>query len=102
MKASRPLSILMLSQVRGHMTAAASARTLEVSEHTTSRAIDQLSAVGVPVWGDRGRPGGLHLRAGWSTQLTGLTEPESNALFLSGMPGSRPNLAWVRRRPLRS
>jgi predicted DNA-binding transcriptional regulator YafY len=91
-KASRLLSILMLLQARGHMTAPALARTLEVSERTILRDIDQLSAAGVPIWGDRGRNGGFQLRAGWSTQLTGLTEPEANALFLSGMPGPATEL----------
>jgi predicted DNA-binding transcriptional regulator YafY len=92
MKASRLLSILMLLQARGHMTAPALARTLEVSERTILRDIDQLSAAGVPLWGDRGRNGGFQLRAGWSSQLTGLTEPEANALFLSGMPGPATEL----------
>ncbi len=82
----------MLLQARGHMTAPALARTLEVSERTILRDIDQLSAAGVPLWGDRGRNGGFQLRAGWSTELTGLTEPEANALFLSGMPGPATEL----------
>jgi predicted DNA-binding transcriptional regulator YafY len=91
-KASRLLSILMLLQARGHMTAPALARTLEVSERTILRDIDQLSAAGVPLWGDRGRNGGFQLRAGWSTQLTGLTEPEANALMLAGLPGPATEL----------
>jgi predicted DNA-binding transcriptional regulator YafY len=92
MKASRLLSILMLLQARGHMTAPALAAALEVSERTILRDIDQLSAAGVPLWGDRGRNGGFQLRAGWSTQLTGLTEPEANALLLAGLPGPATEL----------
>ncbi len=92
MKASRLLSILMLLQARGRMTAPALAAVLEVSERTVLRDIDQLSAAGVPVWGDRGRSGGFQLRAGWSTQLTGMTEEEANALFLAGMPGAATEL----------
>jgi predicted DNA-binding transcriptional regulator YafY len=82
----------MLLQARGRMTAPALARTLEVSERTILRDIDQLSAAGVPLWGDRGRNGGFQLRAGWSTELTGMTEPEANALLLAGLPGAATEL----------
>ena len=92
MKASRLLSILMLLQARKRLTAPDLARALEVSERTILRDIDQLSAAGVPVWSERGRSGGFQLRAGWSTQLTGLTEPEVNALFLAGLPGPATEL----------
>jgi predicted DNA-binding transcriptional regulator YafY len=92
MKASRLLSILMLLQSRGRMTAGALARSMEVSERTILRDIDQLSAAGVPLWGARGRAGGFQLREGWSTQLTGLTEPEAHALLLAGLPGAATDL----------
>ncbi len=92
MQASRLLSILMLLQARGRMTAPALAGALEVSERTILRDIDQLSAAGVPLWGERGRHGGFQLRAGWSTHLTGLTEPEADALLLAGLPGPATEL----------
>lgn len=92
MQASRLLSILMLLQARGHMTTPALAQLLEVSERTIARDIDQLSAAGVPVWGERGRNGGFQLRAGWSTELTGLTEAEVSALFLAGLPAAATEL----------
>ncbi|WP_372526409.1 helix-turn-helix transcriptional regulator [Piscinibacter sp.] len=92
MKASRLLSILMLLQARGRMTAAALAQVMEVSERTILRDIDQLSASGVPLWGERGRQGGFQLRPGWSTSLTGMTEPEANALLLAGLPGPATEL----------
>lgn len=92
MRASRLLSILMLLQSRGRMTAPSLAAELEVSERTILRDIDQLSAAGVPVWSDRGRDGGFQLREGWSTELTGLTESEAQALFLGGLPSAATEL----------
>jgi predicted DNA-binding transcriptional regulator YafY len=92
MKASRLLSILMLLQARGRTTAAALAQALEVSERTILRDMDQLSAAGVPLWSERGRDGGFRLREGWSTQLTGMTKPEANALLLAGLPGAATDL----------
>ncbi|MEZ5455996.1 MAG: YafY family protein [Lysobacteraceae bacterium] len=92
MKASRLLSILMLLQAHGRLSAPALARSLEVSVRTILRDVDQLSAAGVPLWGERGRQGGFQLREGWSTQLTGLTEPESQALLLAGLPGAATDL----------
>jgi predicted DNA-binding transcriptional regulator YafY len=92
MSSSRLLSILMLLQTQGRLTAPALARALEVSTRTILRDVDQLSAAGVPLWGERGRQGGFQLREGWSTRLTGLTEPESQALLLAGLPGAATDL----------
>jgi predicted DNA-binding transcriptional regulator YafY len=92
MRASRLLSLLMLLQSRGRLSATTLAATLEVSTRTILRDIDELSAAGVPVWAERGREGGFQLAAGWSTRLTGLTEPESQALFLAGIPSAASEL----------
>lgn len=92
MKASRLLSMLMLLQTHGRMTVAALAQALEVSQRTILRDADHLSAAGVPLWAERGRQGGLRLRPGWSTQLTGMTEPEAQALLLAGLPGPATEL----------
>jgi len=84
MQASRLLSILMILQLRGRVSAEALAEEFEVSVRTIYRDIDQLSAAGVPVYGERGRSGGFQLADGYRTQLTGLTPAQADALMLAG------------------
>jgi predicted DNA-binding transcriptional regulator YafY len=92
MLASRLLSILMLLQTRGRLSATALAEALSVSVRTIYRDVDQLSAAGVPIWAENGRLGGFELKPGWRTQLTGLTVPEARAVFMAGLPGPAAEL----------
>jgi predicted DNA-binding transcriptional regulator YafY len=84
MRADRLLSLVLLLQHRGRMSAAALGRELEVSTRTVLRDIDALSTAGIPVYAERGRRGGFALLAGFSTDLTGLTSDEALALLVAG------------------
>jgi predicted DNA-binding transcriptional regulator YafY len=86
MRADRLISILLLLQANGRMTAQALASRLEVSQRTILRDMDALSSAGVPVVAERGAGGGWRLIDGYETKLTGLTPAEIRTLFLARPP----------------
>lgn len=86
MRADRLLSLLMLLQTRGQMSARELSDELEVSERTIYRDITALSASGVPVYATRGPGGGVKLIEEYRTTLTGLTPDETRALFTMSIP----------------
>jgi predicted DNA-binding transcriptional regulator YafY len=92
MRASRLVSIILLLQARGRLTAAQLAKELEVSVRTVYRDVESLHAAGIPLYGDAGHRGGYQLLEGYRTQLTGLSAEEAKALSLSGLPGPAAEL----------
>lgn len=91
MRADRLLSLLLLLQHHGRMSAAALARELEVSTRTVLRDVEALSTAGVPIYAERGRFGGFALVPGYSTDLTGLTSKEAVALLVAGSRAASPD-----------
>ncbi|MYU33683.1 WYL domain-containing protein [Streptomyces sp. SID8358] len=92
MKSDRLLSILLLLQTRALVPATELAERLEVSVRTIYRDVEALSASGVPVYAERGRNGGIALLPGFRTDVTGLTQDESRALFVLPAQGAHTAL----------
>jgi len=91
-RATRLVSLLLLLQTRGQLTAADIAERLEVSVRTIHRDVESLASAGVPVEAVRGPAGGYRLAGGYRTRLTGLTGDEAEALFAAGMTGPAAEL----------
>ncbi|MEV1333769.1 WYL domain-containing protein [Micromonospora costi] len=92
MRASRLLSVLLLLQAHGRLTATQLADRLGVSTRTIYRDVESLHAAGIPLYGEAGHAGGYQLVEGWRTRLTGLTAQEADRLFLAGLPGPADEL----------
>lgn len=104
MRADRLVSLLLLLQRRGQVTAAEAAEELEVSERTARRDLEALSTAGLPVYPERGRGGGWRLLGEGRTDLSGLNAAEARALFLVAGPaaGATPELKAALRKLVRA
>jgi predicted DNA-binding transcriptional regulator YafY len=68
------------------LTVAEIASRLEVSARTVLRDVDALSGLGIPVYTDRGRSGGIRLLAGYAADLHALSPREAEAMALVSAP----------------
>jgi predicted DNA-binding transcriptional regulator YafY len=86
-RADRLLSLVLLLQARGGVTARVLAAELEVSVRTVYRDLEALAAAGVPVLTESGPGGGCRLMEGYRFPLRGLRPDEAEALLILGVPG---------------
>ena len=85
-RADRLLSLVLLLQARGRVTARTLAAETGVSIRTVYRDLEALSAAGVPVLSEPGPGGGCRLLEGYRFPLRGLRPAEAEALLILGVP----------------
>jgi len=78
----RNLGILLFLRSKQSISAAELARQFEVSTRTIYRDLDTLSALGVPLYAERGRQGGIRLLPGYFLPPLMFTRSEAIALLL--------------------
>ena len=92
MRADRLVSLALLLQARGRMSADDLAAELEVSARTIYRDISALNAAGIPVIAEPGRSGGCRLIDGYRFPLRGLSPDEAESLLILGVPAAVADL----------
>jgi predicted DNA-binding transcriptional regulator YafY len=76
----------LLLQNHRSLTVPDLAARLEVSPRTILRDVDALSGLGIPVYTDRGRAGGIRLLEGYAADLHALSPLEAEAMALVSTP----------------
>jgi predicted DNA-binding transcriptional regulator YafY len=87
-RADRLVSLVLLLQARGRMTARELAAELGVSVRTVYRDLEGLSASAVPVYCEPGPGGGCQLLDGYRFPLRALLPEEAEALLILGVPSA--------------
>lgn len=86
MRADRLISLIMLLETKGPITAKELATELEVSQRTIYRDIDALCTSGIPIYGAPGPDGGYKLVEGYRSYLDSLNQDEVLALLSLNLP----------------
>ena len=86
------MSLALLLQARGRVTARELAGELEVSVRTVYRDLEALSAAGVPVVAESGPGGGCRLLEDYRFPLRALHPAEAEALLILGIPDALRDL----------